>query len=183
MDALGLYGKTFEAAEVYDIVNRDRNFYDNSGGGVTFSGGEPTMQPDFLSELAGLCRQKGIHTALETNGCIREPVLRRVIPEIDLFLLDFKHWDPAAHKQYTGQDNVPVYRTLDILSELDKPVILRLPVIPTINDTPEYFKETRRLRDIHQNILKIETMPYHNHGIIKWDKLGLIYRLRNIPST
>jgi pyruvate formate lyase activating enzyme len=169
--------------EVYDTVKRDRDFYDNSGGGITFSGGEPTMQPDFLTELAGLCHRKGLHTALETNGCIEEPILRTVIPNIDLILLDFKHYDPVLHKQYTGQDNAPVYRTLDVLSKLEKPVILRLPIIPTINDMPEHIKEIQRIRNMYPNILKTETMPYHNHGMIKWEKLGLTYRLRDILST
>lgn len=182
-EALGIYGRQATAREIWQIVESDRRYYENSGGGVTFSGGEPTLQPEFLQELAALCHVGGIHTALETNGFAEEAVLGPLLEQTDLILLDYKHHNSEQHKHWTGAGNEAVYRTLEELARLDKPVILRLPIIPGVNDCEAHFAQVRKLCGQYANIIGCEILPYHNHGASKWERLGMVSPVGGLPNT
>lgn len=181
--ALRLAGREMSASQVMETVLRDRAFYQASGGGVTFSGGEPTTQPDFLLELLRLARQEALHTCLETNGYIPESLLTKLLPLTDLFLLDYKLTDEQALYQHTRASGRLWQNTLSILQLTNKPVILRLPVIPGINDTPRHFQEAARLKRTHSCIRELELMPYHSLGAAKWEQIGLSYSLKGLPDV
>lgn len=183
-DALSLVGKEMSAEAVMDIVRRDRSYYEESGGGVTFSGGEPTLQKDFLLELLAACRKEGISTTVETNGFIPEETLKALLPLTDLFLLDYKLDDVKGVLPAPGAYSEDLWmKTFDALEKADKPVILRLPVIPGINDTEEHFRKAAELAASHRNVRKTEIMPYHDLGAAKWAELGLSYSLEGLLSA
>lgn len=182
--AISIIGREYTVADVMDIVRRDKQYYLHSGGGVTCSGGEPTMQFEFLSELFSLCKSEGISTCLETNGLLNKERLHRLAAVTDLFLVDFKHSDEAAHIRYTGVSNSGIFDTLRELSLLSKPVVLRCPILPQINDTLSHFEAIHQIKAQYSCIEKIELMPYHNTGVSKWEKLAMEYTMHEIiPPT
>lgn len=180
--ALKISGYEAEAASVMDIVLKDRAYYEASGGGLTVSGGEPTFQPEFLEELLSLAQKEGLHTCLETNGYIPPAVLETILPLTDLFLLDYKMHGEELYTYTLAQGGLWDH-TLSRLQEEKKPVILRLPVIPGLNDSPEHFARVRTLRQAYSCIQKVEIMPYHTIGAGKWEQLGLQYSLDGIPAA
>ncbi len=164
-------------------VRRDKAFFSASGGGMTVSGGEPTSQPDFLIELLSTAKKEGIHTCLETNGYIPDAGLRQILPLVDLFLLDFKLTENEGLQPYTCASGPMWQNTMDVLSAAEKPVILRLPVIPGINDTAAHFHQAAAFQKGHPNVLRIEIMPYHSIGAAKWEQLGLKYSLPDLETV
>lgn len=181
--ALKLVGREMSAPQVMETVLRDRSFYQASGGGVTFSGGEPTTQPEFLLELLRLSKRESLHTCLETNGYIPKPLLSELLPLTDLFLLDYKLTDEQALYQHTRASGRLWQNTLSALQLQNVPVILRLPVIPGINDTSEHFQEAVRLKGTHSCIRQVELEPYHSLGAAKWEQIGLSYPLKDLPDV
>lgn len=181
--ALEILGKEMSAEEVMATVLRDRAYYDMSGGGLTVSGGEPTFQPEFLLELLALAKEAGLHTCLETNGYIPKKTLEPLTGLVDLFLLDYKITDPSALQSYTGASGDLWNCTLETLQRKGKAVILRLPVIPGINDAEEHFREAARLKQAHPCIREIQIMAYHSVGADKWEQLGYAYSLRELPGA
>ena len=181
--ALEILGKEMTAQEVMATVLRDRAYYDMSGGGVTFSGGEPTFQPEFLLELLKLSKEAGLHTCLETNGYIPKSVLEPLTGLVDLFLLDYKITDPSALQSYTGASGNLWNCTLETLQRAGKEAVLRLPVIPGINDDEAHFREAARLKQRFSCIREIQIMPYHSIGAEKWEQLGYSYTLGSLPSA
>ena len=181
--ALKISGTEMSAEEVLSVVLRDRAYYDVSGGGVTFTGGEPSCQPEFLLELLTLCRQSGISAAVETNGCIPEQTLLRMIPLTDLFLLDCKADSSEDLSSWTGGDFALWLRTLDQLEASGSAVILRLPIIPGYNDTKEHLSRAADLIRRYRCIQKGEIMPYHAIGNSKWTGIGLNPPLGSLPSA
>ncbi|MGM9668336.1 MAG: glycyl-radical enzyme activating protein [Faecousia sp.] len=181
--ALSIVGREATVEEILEIVVRDRAYYEASGGGMTVSGGEPTMQPQFLLELLKGAKQAGIHTCLETNGYIPEPVLASVLPFVDLFLLDFKLTGEERLTHYTKASGDLWQKTMQTLTEKGKDVILRLPVIPGINDTDAHFAQAAGIQQAHPNVLDIEIMPYHSIGAAKWEQLGLTYSLPGLETV
>jgi len=181
--ALEILGKEMTAQEVMATVLRDRAYYDMSGGGVTFSGGEPTFQPEFLLELLKLSKEAGLHACLETNGYIPKSILEPLTGLVDLFLLDYKITDPSALQSYTGASGDLWNCTLEKLQKADKAVILRLPVIPGVNDTEDHFREAARLKQTHSCIREVQIMAYHSIGADKWEQLGYDYRFSGLPGA
>lgn len=181
--ALEILGKEMTAQEVMATVLRDRAYYDMSGGGVTFSGGEPTFQPEFLLELLKLSKEAGLHTCLETNGYIPKSILEPLTGLVDLFLLDYKITDPSALQSYTGASGNLWNCTLEALQRVGKEAVLRLPVIPGINDDEAHFREAARMKRDHPCIREIQIMPYHSIGAEKWEQLGYSYTLGSLPSA
>lgn len=181
--ALSIIGKDMSAKEVIQLVLKDKAFYEESGGGITISGGEPTLQPAFLMELLTLSKNYGLHTCLETNGYITASVLEAIEPLTDLFLLDYKATDPQVLKSYTGAEGKLWQDTLNYLQDRNKPVILRMPIIPGINDNPEHFAKAKLLKESYPVILRIEIMPYHNIGSGKWSTIGLDYSMSDLLSA
>ncbi len=181
--ALKMIGQNVTADAVIRTALKDISFYRASGGGITISGGEPTAQPDFLLALLTLAKREGLHTCLETNGYIPRSLLPELIPLTDLFLLDYKITGAQALYQYTKASGTLWQNTLETLQQHGTPVILRMPVIPGINDGSGHFEEAARLVHTHSCIRQAEIMPYHTTGAAKWAQLGYNYSLSHIPGA
>ena len=181
--ALQLLGQEISAQEILDVVLKDRVYYETSGGGLTVSGGEATMQGEFLLELLTLAKAADIHTCLETHGFIPNPLLQQLLPLVDLFLLDYKITDQEALQQYTHASGNLWDNCLETLQRHGKPVILRLPIIPGINDTASHFAAAAALAKSHACIQQVQIMAYHSTGADKWQQLGYAYTLQQLPSA
>jgi len=166
-------GREIEAEELASKLLRDERIFKMNGGGVTFTGGEPTMQPLFLCEM--LERLSRIHTAIETCGFCPEKVFERVLERVDLVLFDIKHTDPAMHLKYTGKDNASILRNLDILKYSGKPFVIRVPMIPAVNDTKENLAEIDRLLQGASGLERIELMRYHKTAGAKYKMVDMEY--------
>ncbi|EHI57350.1 glycyl-radical enzyme activating protein [Hungatella hathewayi] len=180
---LKIFGREMSAEEVVVEVLKDRVYYESSGGGVTISGGEPTVQFDFLMELLRLCKSSGLHTCIETNGIVAGDKFRELAEAVDLFLLDYKATGAKKHEELTGHTNEKVQENLSYLASVDKPVILRCPVIPGLNDTEEHFSTIRQWKQLYPNIRQVEIMAYHSLGKTKWDSLGKDYSLKELEDV
>lgn len=180
--ALWLIGRLAGADEIMEEIRKDQNYYRSSGGGVTFSGGEASLQNDFLLSLLMQCKKEGIHTALETNGLLTELQLRDLCRVTDLFLLDYKATG-ARHKELTGVPVVPVLKTLKTLQKLGASVVLRCPMIPGINDKEKHFQAIRQLRTHFSCIQEVEIMAYHDIGKGKWQECGKACSLSDLKTV
>jgi pyruvate formate lyase activating enzyme len=181
--ALVLYGKPMNVDEVFDAVNRDKMFYQASGGGVTISGGEPLLQPQFVCDLFEKCRQAGIHTCMETSGCASESTLRQVLPYTDYVLYDLKHMNSEKHRRYTSKPNDLILSNAEIVAESAVETLFRMPLIPGINDDIQNINETAEfLHELGNNALRIELMPYHQFGKGKYESLDRRYPLPDVLS-
>lgn len=169
------------AVEVMKEILKDKVFFEESGGGVTFSGGEPMMQAGFLAELLQLCKEAGIHTAIDTCGHAEPAAFRKVIDMTDLFLYDIKLMDDIRHVEYTGVSNELSLSNLETLVTAGKNIILRFPVIPGITDSHENIDAIISLMN-KININKIDLLPYHNIAKEKYRRLGRIYQLEDIKD-
>jgi pyruvate formate lyase activating enzyme len=162
--------------EVLAEIEKDLVFYDESGGGVTFSGGEPLSQPLFLEALLDACAARRIHTVVDTCGFADKQLLGRLRGKVGTFLYDFKLFDAAKHKQYVGVPNDSILKNLEALAQGGSTVIIRFPVIPGVNDAPEDVGQMAEfLAGLH--LLDIHLLPYHRLGIDKYERLGMGYRL------
>ncbi len=177
--ALETIGKIMSAEDVMREIEKDFIFYEESGGGVTFSGGEPLVQDEFLYELLSDCRKKDIHTALDTSGYAPRKALLKVREKVDLFLYDIKHMDDSKHQRYTGVSNRIILENLKVLAQSGSSIIVRFPVIPGINDDEENISKTGKFI-ASLNLKDISLLPYHNTGTDKFGKLGRIYKLPDI---
>ncbi len=181
--ALVLYGKPMDADEVFDAVERDKMFYQASGGGVTLSGGEPLLQPQFVCDLFEKCRRAGIQTCLETSGHAAGSALRQVLPYTDYILCDLKHLNSEKHRQYTGQPNSLVLSNAEIAAASGVETLFRMPLVPGINDDLQNIRETAEfLHGLGNNTPRIELMPYHRLGKGKYDALDRRYPLPGLLS-
>lgn len=180
---LKIFGREMSAEEVLTEVLKDKVYYESSGGGVTVSGGEPTVQFEFLMELLRLCKEAGLHTCVETNGVVTEEKFREMAALVDLFLLDYKATGSQQHKELTGHTNEKVLENLRYLADIGKAVILRCPVIPGLNDTEEHFQTIREWKHRYPNIDHVEIMAYHSLGKSKWDSLGKDYSLKEMEDV
>lgn len=170
--ALSFVAQYMEADEVVSIIKKDEAYYQNSGGGLTISGGEPLLQKDFVKEVFSKTRRAGIHNALDTAANVSWACLEEVLPLTDLVLLDLKVMDPEEHKKVTGSTNKQILENAVKLSQVDVDMIVRIPVIPGINNTDENMsKAADFLRDF-QRLLFVELLPYHDLGVDKYLSLG-----------
>ncbi len=159
-----------------------QDFYKLSGGGVTLSGGEPLLQPEFVNALFDKLNEAGVHVALDTCGHVDlTPLIKSVISKTDLFLLDIKHLNPALHKDITGKTNEKVFAFLNYLREMDKDVWIRVVLVPTYSTSEEYAEQLALFLKDYPNVKKIELLPYHELGKSKWAKLGYKYPLTVSP--
>jgi len=183
--ALSIAGREIEAEKLVREIERDVLLFDNSGGGVTFSGGEPLFQPAFLKELLVLCRSRGIHTALETSGQASAKTFESLIDYVDLFLFDLKLLDDEDHRKYTGVSNSLIKKNLKTLTERrGGDIILRFPVITGVNDTEKNVEEFRSFARTLRGIREVDLLPYHDVSE-KYRRLGLSYKMdtRAAPSA
>ena len=170
--ALEMVGREMTAEQVVAEAERDRVFFETSGGGITLSGGEPLFQPAFSEAILKLARQLGLSTCVETSGFCSEEVMRRVMEHVDLFLYDVKEIDPQRHLEFTGVRNELILRNLRMLSGAGRQMILRCPLIPGKNDRREHALAIASLADSLNGILGIELEPYHPLGVSKSLRLG-----------
>lgn len=181
-DARKICGREYTVSEVFSEVVKDKSFYDNSGGGVTFSGGECMLQIDFLEEILKKSRASGIHTAVDTAGHVPYSFFERILPYTNLFLYNLKCIDNDVHKQYTGQGNELILENLKMLLSTDSEVWVRIPIIPTINDDEEEMRKIKRLFETYGRPEKIELLPYHAMGEHKYAALGKPFQKFDIPA-
>lgn len=172
-------GEEVTAKEVMEEVLKDRIFYEESGGGVTFSGGEPLAQPEFLQSLLLKCKDEDIHTAVDTSGLATKETLKQVANLVDLFLFDLKLIDEGLHKQYTGVGNQKILENLDFLVDGSREVELRFPLIPGITDTKENIEGIKELISEKPGPHKISILPFHDVEK-KYSKLGLDFELAGV---
>ena len=172
VQALEKIGRAVTVEEVLDEILTDRVFLQTSKGGVTLSGGEPTAQSDFSEELLSACKAAGLHTCVETCAWCDEDALLRLIPHTDLFLVDWKITDNDLHRKYTGASNAPILQNLALLHRNNSPVVLRCPLIPGVNTTPEHYDGIARLALRYSNVRQIDLEPYHPMGLAKAAALG-----------
>ena len=180
--ALELFGKPTTAEEILEEVLRDKPFYDNSGGGLTLSGGEPLYQVDFCLELLQKAKANGLHVCMETCGLTTPEILEKVAPLVDIFLFDYKETDPERHKAYTGADNAQILQNLRRLNALGKQIVLRCPIIPTLNDREDHFAGIGRLAEELSCVSEVCVEPYHAYGSSKYGRLGKAYALPQVKA-
>jgi len=171
-DSLQIAGKDMTVEEVMKEVESDAMFYDESGGGMTLSGGEPLYQSDFAVELLKEAKSRGIHTAIETCGFYSEDVLRRALPYIDIFLFDYKVTGREAHKAATGVYPDVILNNLELINNYGTEIVLRCPIIPTINDNDSHYKAIAELANRLKNVTRIDLEAYHELGSSKYLNLG-----------
>ena len=179
-DALRIRGKACTAEEVLQVIGKDRPYYGEEGG-VTLSGGEPLLQPDFAAEILRLCKERGIGTCVETAGDVSQKAFLKVIVDTDLFLYDYKLDTQEQMDRYTGGSLKRIRENLELLAGHGKKVVLRCPIIPGINDTREHLKAIAELAD-RLSIADTELMPYHGYGEDKWRQIGKEYALSGLPN-
>jgi pyruvate formate lyase activating enzyme len=167
-----IVGREITVCEVMVEVEKDIVFYDQSGGGVTFSGGEPLMQPDFLLALLNQCREQQIHTTVDTS-CYAEPgIVEKVGEKTELFLCDLKHMDNEMHKLFTGVENGLILDNIRSLSEAGKEIIIRIPVVPGFNDDQKNIEATGRFISSLQNVSRVDILPFNRGGLEKSTRLA-----------
>ena len=181
--AINRYGRSVETSELLDAILPDRAFFENSGGGLTVSGGEPLSQPDGLIDLLKSAREAGIHTCLDTSGFAPQQVLDRVSPYVDLFLFDYKATGEELHRKLTGVSGQAILRNLEHLNEQGKQVWLRCPIIPGKNDTEEHFRAIAALCVKYSAIRQVNVMAYHDMAKGKTKQIGQSYRMEDTPSV
>jgi pyruvate formate lyase activating enzyme len=175
-EALRWSGEQKSAREIAEVIERDQPFYRASGGGVTFSGGEPLLQAEFVQEIALLCRERGIPTAIETSGYAPEERIAELIGLIDLWLVDIKHPDDDKHRAYTGVSNAQIISNLRYLTEHQATVVARIPFIGQVNADTETIEKTIQLLRSIGGIREVHLLPYHELGVRKYDQLGRTYK-------
>ena len=171
-DARELVGEIWSADALADELARDTLFYDQSAGGVTLSGGEPLAQPAFCVEVLRRCRARGLHTAVDTCGHADEDALRIVAEQTDLFLYDLKLMDAERHRRSTGVTNEKVFANLERIDRWEKPIWIRVPLIPGINDDEENLAELAVFLRPFRRVEAVHVLPYHRGGEAKWAGLG-----------
>jgi pyruvate formate lyase activating enzyme len=177
--ALTLVGKQMSAEEIIDEVEKDRLFYDNSGGGMTLSGGEPTAHPDFSVQLLKEAKKRGLHTCIDTNGFSDWKTFERILPDADIILYDLKHLDPETHKRGTGVTNESILKNLERLVKTGKTIWIRIPVIPGFNDDMDFHaKASTYIAGLEGKVNRVDLIPFHNYCQDKYNWLGLDWALK-----
>jgi pyruvate formate lyase activating enzyme len=179
-EAHEMVGREMTLAQVMDEIERDVAFYDESGGGVTLSGGEPLSQSGFLLALLRACKQAEIHTVLDTCGFASWDVLDRIRAHVDLFLYDLKVMDEARHRQFTGVSNGPILNNLQSLSLEGHDIVLRVPVIPGFNDDEDNIRELGIFVAALPLRHRVDLLPYHHSAADKYARLSRVYGLGEI---
>lgn len=180
LGALNIFGSEMSVEVVFQEVKKDVEYYRNSGGGVTISGGEPLCQPVFVSALFHRCWDIGIHTTLDTAGCVSTRAWEEILPYTSLVLFDLKFNDPAAHRKWTKKSNQQIIRNLSLVAEKGIPLIIRIPLIPGVNDSDEELKAIARTIGFLKGEPKINLLPYHRYGVGKYKMLDRRYRLNRL---
>lgn len=175
-EAIKLSGSEMTVDQVLKEVMKDKVFYKNTGGGLTVSGGEPLMQIGFTAELLKRVKQEGIGTCIETAGNVPWKNFEKVLPYTDLFLYDVKFDDAGLHREWTGCDNSLIQENLEKLVMTDKEIIVRIPLIPDVNDGQEFKRIIDRIAEM-KRIKEIHILPFHQLGSSKYNQMGMEYTM------
>ena len=178
--ALEMCGKEMSPEDIVKEVLKDKPFYENSGGGMTVSGGDPLFAPDFTLALLKCAKENGLHTCIETSGFARWEKIEALIPYVDLFLWDVKETDSARHEEYTGVRNELILENLRRLDAAGAKTVLRCPIIPGFNDRSEHFEGIALLAESLKNVQEINAEPYHPLGQSKSEAIGEEYALAGL---
>jgi len=168
------------AQEVMNEILKVKGFIKT--GGVTVSGGEPLMQPEFLMELFKLCRENGIQTALDTSGYIFSDKVKKVLELVDMVLLDIKHINPERYKILTGVELENTLKFAKYLNEINKPTWLRYVLVPGYSDDENDLHEWAKFTSQLKNVERVDVLPFHQMGQYKWEKVGKEYKLKDTPT-
>lgn len=172
-------GEDKTVREIMETVERDRVYYRRSGGGLTLSGGESLVQYEFAAALLRAAKETGINTAIESTACADYSRIRAILPYLDTYLMDVKHINPDKHKEFTGRDNALILENARKLADEKCNLIVRVPVIPTFNDTPqEIYDIAAFARSI--GVKEIHLLPYHRLGTDKYKALGREYLMGHV---
>lgn len=174
-------GKEFTVRELMKEIIKDEAFYDESDGGVTFSGGEPLIYADFLKEVLQSCNTRGIHTTLDTCGYAKWESFEKILDKVDLFLYDLKLMNDEKHKKYTGVGNKLILENLNRLSESGCNIFIRMPIIAGVNDDDEHINESVCYLS-NLNIIQVNLLPYHKMGMDKYKRLKMEYKLSGMEK-
>lgn len=180
-EAKELAGKEITVEEVMSEIQKDEIFYEESNGGITFSGGEPLLQIDFLEDLLKACKKKGFHTAVDTSGYAKWDYFEQILDYTDLFLYDLKLMNDEKHKKYIGVSNKIILENLQKLSKTEKDIYIRLPIISGINDDNEHIGSVIRFIS-HLNFNQVNLLPYHRVGMDKYKRLNKNYKLSGMEK-
>ena len=181
-NALSLSGRAVSVDDILSEVLKDKAFYENSGGGITLSGGEPLYQETFCLELMRRSKENGLHVCLETCGFASPETIKKTAEYVDIYLFDIKETNPWRHRQFTGVDNQLILENLKLLDGMGKEIILRCPIIPGCNDSTIHLSGIAQLANTLHNIIQIEVLPYHCYGEGKYTALGRGYLLDSLPA-
>ncbi len=173
-------GRDVTVDEVMGEVLKDMPYYRRTGGGLTLSGGECLCQPDFAAALLEAAHEAGISTAIESTACAKYEDIQKLLPHLDHFLMDIKHVNSEKHKAFTGQPNELILNNARRLALDAKHLVIRVPVIPTFNDTPEEIAAIARFANSLPNVTELHLLPYHRLGQDKYAGLGRVYTLEDI---
>lgn len=180
-------GTLMDPAEIIEQVEHNRSFYKN--GGITVTGGEPLLQVDFLIELFTLAKERDIHTCIDTSGITYRPgntayieKLDKLMTLTDLVMLDIKHIDPEKHKELTQQPNDGILAFVQYLSDKEIPMWIRHVVVPGITDDPKYLYQLGQFIAPFKNLKVLDILPYHTMGTVKYEKLEMDYKLKDVPA-
>lgn len=172
-------GREMTETEVMREILKDRIFYEDSGGGVTFSGGEPLSQPGFVRAVLSRCQEEGVHTAVDTSGYGNQEDLLSLAAETDLFLFDLKLMDDEKHKQYTGFSNRPILENLAALATVHHNIWLRVPIVPGITDDSDNLDAIAERAAELPAVRQVCLLPYHKTAAEKFKRMGLPYPLEH----
>ena len=181
-EAIQLVGELSSIDEIMAEIEKDVIYYDQSRGGVTFSGGEPLQQVDFLTALLQRCKEHEIHTAMDTSGLAAWSHFEKILPYTDLFLYDLKLMDDEKHRQFTGVSNRLILENLQKLTEAGANVRVRAPIIPNINDDEENIRATGEFIASLKTIQDVDLLPYHNIATDKYHRMEHKYALENVKT-
>lgn len=178
-------GRDVSVKEVMETVEKDRQYYRRSGGGLTLSGGESLCQPDFARDLLRAAKESGINTAMESMGCAPFETIEKILPYLDTYLMDIKHTNTAKHKEFTGKANDLMLENAKKIAESGMTnLVIRVPVIPGFNDRVDEIESIARFANGLKGVKKIHLLPYHRLGQDKYEGLGREYLMGDVlPPT
>ncbi len=175
-----IVGRDVTVGEVMEEIVKDFPYYRRSGGGVTLSGGESLLQPEFAVALLKACKDYGINTAMESTGFAPFDTIKKYLEYLDLYLMDIKHMDKSKHMEFIGKPNDVVLENAQLIAAHAKKLIIRVPVIPTFNDTEEEIRAIAQFASSLPNVDELHLLPYHPYGTDKYRWLGREYTLSHI---
>jgi glycyl-radical enzyme activating protein family len=173
-------GRDVTVKEIMELIEKDRPYYRRSNGGITLSGGECMCQPEFAYGLLHASKELGFTTAVETTAAVDYQIVEKLLPEIDFVLMDIKHMDAAKHKEFIGKDNKIVLDNAVKIAKSGANLIIRVPVVPTFNDTPEEIQAIAEFAKSLPGVKKLHLLPYHRLGRDKYTGLNRDYKLDEI---